>query len=85
MHLNQIFLLLDLEQTHSFNQTAERNFTTQQNVSYNIKQLEQELGIKIFKRSKSGVTFTKNGQHVLECARQIRDAHQELMHNTYFC
>lgn len=81
MHLNQIFLLLDLEQTHSFNQTAERNFTTQQNVSYNIKQLEQELGIKIFKRSKTGVTFTKNGQHVLECARQIRDAHQELMHN----
>lgn len=81
MHLNQIFLLLDLEQTHSFNQTAERNFTTQQNVSYNIKQLEQELGIKIFKRSKSGVTFTKNGQYVLECARQIRDAHQGLMHN----
>ena len=79
MHLNQIFLLLDLEQTNSFNQTAERNFTTQQNVSYNIKQLEQELGIKIFKRSKSGVTFTKDGQHVLECARQIHDAHQELM------
>ena len=50
MNVNQVYLLVDLAQTHSFNQTAERLFTTQQNVSYQIKQLEQELGIRIFKQ-----------------------------------
>ena len=38
MHLDQLLLILDLAQTHSFNQTAERHYTTQQTVSYRIKQ-----------------------------------------------
>lgn len=81
MHLDQLLLVLDLAQTHSFNQTAERHYTTQQSVSYSIKQLEKELNIKIFNRSKTGVSFTKEGQHVLECARQMQACYQELMHN----
>ncbi|MBO5140795.1 MAG: LysR family transcriptional regulator, partial [Peptococcaceae bacterium] len=56
MHTDQIRLLLDLAQTHSFNQTAERHYTTQQSISYSIKQLEKELQVKIFNRSNSGVS-----------------------------
>ncbi|MBR5318514.1 MAG: LysR family transcriptional regulator [Peptococcaceae bacterium] len=81
MHLDQLLLVLDLAQTHSFNQTAERHYTTQQNVSYSIKQLENELNIKIFNRSKTGVSFTKEGQYVLECARQMYASWQELQQN----
>ena len=81
MHLDQLPLVLDLAQTHSFNQTAERHYTTQQNVSYSIKQLENELNIKIFNRSKTGVSFTKEGQYVLECARQMYASWQELQQN----
>ena len=53
MHLDQVQLILDLAQTHSFNQTAERHYTTQQSVSYSIKQLEKELNTQIFIRSKA--------------------------------
>lgn len=81
MHLDQLLLVLDLAQTHSFNQTAERHYTTQQSVSYSIKQLEKELNVKIFNRSKTGVSFTKEGQYVLDCARQMQTSWQELLHN----
>ena len=68
MHLDQLQLILDLAQTHSFNQTAERHYTTQQSVSYSVKQLEKELNTQIFTRSKSGVSFTQEGEYVLQCA-----------------
>lgn len=79
MNINQMYLLVDLAQTHSFNQTAERLFTTQQNVSYQIKQLEQELGIRIFTRSSSGVMFTEQGEYVLRCAYEMKQAYSTMM------
>lgn len=79
MHTDQIRLLLDLAQTHSFNQTAERHFTTQQSISYSVKQLEKELQVKIFNRSNSGVSFTSEGERVLQCALQMHEAYQHLL------
>lgn len=79
MHTDQIRLLLDLAQTHSFNQTAERHFTTQQSISYSVKQLEKELNVKIFNRSNSGVEFTTEGERVLQCAMQMNRAYHELL------
>ena len=79
MHTDQIRLLLDLAQTHSFNQTAERHYTTQQSISYSIKQLEKELQVKIFNRSNAGVTFTPEGKRVLACAQQMHTAYQQLL------
>ena len=79
MHLEQLQLILDLAQTHSFNQTAERHYTTQQSVSYSIKQLEKELNTQIFTRSKSGVSFTQEGEYVLQYAQQINEAYKLLL------
>lgn len=79
MHTDQIRLLLDLAQTHSFNQTAERHFTTQQSISYSVKQLEKELNVKIFNRSNSGVSFTPEGARVLLCAEQMHNAYRQLL------
>ena len=81
MHLDQLLFVLDLDQTHSFNQTAERHYTTQQSVSYSMKQLEKELNIQIFNRSKTGVSFTKEGQFVLQFAKEMQTSYQTLLHN----
>lgn len=78
MHTNQVALLLDLAQTHSYNQTAERLFTTQQNVSYSIRQLEKELQIKIFERTNNGVFFTPEGEEVLQCAIEMETSYTGL-------
>lgn len=75
MNTDQVHLLIDLAQTHSFNQTAERLYTTQQTVSYKIKQLEQELETMIFSRSSSGVEFTTEGEYVLQCAYEMERAY----------
>lgn len=83
MHTDQIRLLLDLAQTHSFNQTAERHFTTQQSISYSIKQLEKELQVKIFNRSNSGVAFTAEGERVLHCALEMHAAYQNLLNDLH--
>lgn len=81
MHTDQIRLLLDLAQTHSFNQTAERHFTTQQSISYSMKQLEKELQVKIFNRSNSGVSFTSEGERVLQCALEMHKSYQNLLND----
>ena len=78
MNTDQVALLIDLAQTHSFNQTAERLYTTQQNVSYKVKQLERELDVAIFLRSNSGVTFTAEGEYVLQCAYEMEKAYQSM-------
>ncbi|MBO5115609.1 MAG: LysR family transcriptional regulator [Peptococcaceae bacterium] len=83
MHTDQIRLLLDLAQTHSFNQTAERHYTTQQSISYSIKQLEKELQVKIFNRSNSGVSFTPAGERVLQCALQMHESYQHLLNDLH--
>lgn len=79
MRLEHAKLLLDLAETGSFNQTAERLYTTAQSISYRIKQLEKDLGVQIFYRTNTGVVFTKEGEYALELARQVQSLYQEFM------
>ena len=81
MRWEQIEILLDLKNTHSFNQTAEHFYTTPQNISYSIKQLENELGIQIFHRCQNGVFFTGEGRHVLRFAEQSMPFYLEMQKN----
>jgi DNA-binding transcriptional LysR family regulator len=78
MNLEQLEILLDLVCTHSFNQTAERLFTTQQTVSYHMKRLENELGVEIFSRSRRGVEFSPEGKIVLVFARDTVAGHETM-------
>ncbi len=50
MQLDQIDTFLDLCETKSFHQTAERLGVTQSTVSSRIKSLETSLGARLFKR-----------------------------------
>lgn len=80
MRLEHAKLLLNLAETGSFNQTAERFYTTAQSISYRVKQLEKELNVQIFYRTNTGVVFTAEGEYVLELARQIQELYQEFTH-----
>ncbi|HMB47704.1 MAG TPA: LysR family transcriptional regulator [Afifellaceae bacterium] len=52
---------LAVVETGSFVEAARRVFVTQSTVSMRIKQLEQELGRKLFERSKGGARLTPSG------------------------
>lgn len=62
---------LEVEKTGSITQAAENLFMGQPNLSKSIKELEDNLGIVIFKRTSRGVVPTARGQVFLKYAKNI--------------
>lgn len=62
---------LEVEKTGSITQAAENLFMGQPNLSKSIKELEDSLGIVIFKRTSRGVIPTDKGQAFLRYAKNI--------------
>lgn len=78
MTLEQIELAIDLSLTLSYRRTAEKHFISQPSLTYRVKALEAEVGVPLFRRSKSGVcltpagdVFCRNMLRVLEQTREI--------------
>ncbi|MCK0095849.1 LysR family transcriptional regulator [Yoonia sp. F2084L] len=63
---------LDLCETKSFNQTAERLGVTQSTVSGRIKSLEAAVGVRLFQRSRAGTALTTQGLRFEPHARSLR-------------
>lgn len=72
MQMELIDTFLDLCETKSFNQSAERLGVTQSTVSSRIKSLEAEVGVKLFQRSRSGTALTTHGLRFEPHARSLR-------------
>ena len=62
---------LEVERTGSITQAAENLFMGQPNLSKSIKELEDTLGIVIFKRTSRGVVPTEKGRAFLRYAKNI--------------
>ena len=64
MNLYKVFYAV--AKNNSFSKAAEELFVTQPSVSYSIKQLEDRLNIKLFKRNHKGIKITPEGKEVLK-------------------
>lgn len=73
MRLNQFQYLLSLAEHGSFSKAAQELFVAQPSISQAIKEMEEELGILILRRSNKGISFTPQGKVVLEKAQNIMD------------
>lgn len=62
---------LEVEKTASITQAADNLFMTQPTLSKSIKDLENNMGFAIFRRTSRGVVPTQKGQVFLEHARKI--------------
>ena len=62
---------VEVEKTGSISQAAENLFMAQPNLSKAIKELEDTLGITIFKRTSKGVVPTDEGSEFFNYARNI--------------
>ena len=60
---------IEVERTHSITQAADNLFMAQPNLSKAIKELEETLGISIFKRTSKGVFPTQKGSEFLQYAK----------------
>lgn len=78
MTLTQLGYILAVDRCRNFAQAAKECFVTQPTLSMQIQKLEDYLQIIIFDRSKTPVEPTPMGKKVLEHARKVMQASQQL-------
>ncbi|MCS6848544.1 MAG: LysR family transcriptional regulator [Anaerolineae bacterium] len=69
LHKLQIFA--QVAQAGSFSGAAERLFMSQPAVSQHMKELEEALGVQLFRRGRRGVALTAEGRTLLDYAQRI--------------
>ena len=77
MNLNQIKSFLSVSQTLNFTNAAKQNGVPQSTISRQINDLEQQLEVKLFYRTKRDVRLTEEGRTFLPYAQEILDAAQK--------
>lgn len=78
MDIKHLQYFLEVAKHNSFSVAAERLFITQPTISKMIKNLEDELGVTLFVRSRKNLTLTDAGQMILEQAALINQAFHNL-------
>lgn len=74
LRLRNLQMLLSLAQTGNMSHSAEALHTTQPGLSKWLKELEDDVGLPLFKRHARGLQPTEYGQALIEHARRI-EAH----------
>lgn len=70
MNLEQLQYLIEIANTGSISAAAERLHISQPSISQSILNLEKELQIKIFNRTRTGTIPTKAGMMIIEKAKE---------------
>ena len=71
--------LLMICEKNSFTKAAEALSLTQPAISHHIRGLEQELGIRMFYRSRGELKLTAEGEIVARYARRIKGVHEKML------
>lgn len=64
MRIEQLKYFLEVARSGSINATAQHLFISQQGISDALKRMEQELGVTLLNRSKTGITLTPEGEKI---------------------
>lgn len=79
MELYQLKTFVAVAEEEHLTRAAERLNTSQPSVSAHIKALEEELGVKLFKRLPKGMQLTEAGKILKEKAVQTLDLEKEML------
>lgn len=71
MNILHLKYAVEIANTKSISKAAENLYMGQPNLSRAMKELEESLGISIFKRTSKGITITPEGEEFLQYARRI--------------
>ena len=79
MTITQLKYALSVAEYQNFTIAAEHSFVTQPTLSMQIQKLEDELGVKIFNRSKKPIELTEIGRKIVEQAKVIVDESNRIL------
>lgn len=82
MTLTQLRYAITVANAKSMNEAARMLFISQPSLSAAIKELEEENGVEIFRRSNRGIFLTPEGEEFIGYARQVVEQY-ELMETKY--
>jgi DNA-binding transcriptional LysR family regulator len=71
MTLTQLKYVITVAEARSMNEAAKQLFISQPSLSSAIKELEEEIGVEVFRRSNKGVFVTPEGEEFVGYARQV--------------
>jgi len=79
MKIQQLACFIEVARTNNFTIASKNLFLSQSSVSYNIRELERELGVSLFSRGFNGssVDITPQGKALFEIADEIIRLHSE--------
>lgn len=78
MELKQLRYFLAVAETLNFSRAAESLYISQPALSYQIAELERELGVELFSRDRRRVYLTGEGQALLAPARNMLEQAEQL-------
>lgn len=81
MDLKNLITFIHVAELNSFTRAAEKLGFSQSTVSFQIKQLEEELHSRLFERINHTVALTEKGREVLEYAHEMNRLTQALKEN----
>lgn len=82
MTIQQLKYIVSVAENGSITEAAKKQYISQPSLSNSIKDIEKEIGITIFARSRSGIALTKEGTEFIGYARQVIQQ-MELLEDKY--
>lgn len=82
MTLAQLRYAITVAGAASMNEAARKLYISQPSLSTAIKELEEEIGVELFRRTNRGVLMTPEGEEFMGYARQVVEQYQ-LMESKY--
>ena len=71
MTLTQLHYAITVSNSSSMNEAARTLFISQPSLSSAIRELEEEIGVELFRRTNRGISVTPEGEEFLGYARQV--------------
>lgn len=71
MRIEQLLYITEISKSGSIAITSDRLHISPQGISQAIKSLEEELGVKIFERSRTGLVPSLEGENLIKSAQKI--------------
>ncbi|MCI8963791.1 MAG: LysR family transcriptional regulator [Eubacterium sp.] len=76
MTLTQLRYVIEVANSSSMNEAARNLFISQPSLSSSVKDLEEEVGVELFKRTNRGISMTPEGEEFIGYARQVVEQYQ---------